>query len=35
VIETVGAAASIWIVCDLTDSLFPAVSMEKNFTVAV
>src|SRR6266700_6265287 len=35
VIETVGAAASIWITCDLTASLLPAVSTEKYLTVVV
>ena len=28
VIETAGAAASTWICCDLTDPLFPALSVE-------
>jgi len=31
----VGAAVSIWISCDLTASVFPALSTEKNFTVDV
>ncbi len=35
VIETVGAAVSIRTSCDLTASAFPAMSREKNFTVAV